>query len=95
MLVCLPSCADPEGEGAGGSDPSLKIYKAVGFLGDTGPDPLKNHKIQYWTIIGQPAKRHFYGVSLAGLCWPTFSGIWILSPLINLKKRMSAELDPL
>ena len=33
------------------------------------------------------------GVSLAGRCWPAFSGIWILSPL---KKIVSvAELDPL
>ena len=37
-------CADPEGGGggAGGPDP-LKI-KNIGFLSNTGPDPLKNYK---------------------------------------------------
>ena len=85
-----------------GSDPPppLKNYKKyIGFLNNTGPDPLKNHKntvsehdqeipqsqtadnpmtprgratqgyqasIQFWAIIGTPAKRHLNGVSLAG-----------------------------
>ena len=30
-------------EGAGGLDP-LKNQKNIGFLSNTGPDPLKNHK---------------------------------------------------
>ena len=34
-----------EGGGAGGPDPPLlKNHKNVGFLSNTGPDPLKNHK---------------------------------------------------
>ena len=37
------SWADPEG-GTGGLDsPPLKNHKNVGFLSNTGPDPLKNH----------------------------------------------------
>ena len=51
------SCADPEGN-----------HKNIGFLSDTGPDPLKNHKatIQCWAIIGTPAKRNLNGLLLAG-----------------------------
>ena len=37
------SCADPEGRGAGGSDPPGKSQKYSGFS-NTGPDPLENHK---------------------------------------------------
>ena len=37
--------AGPEGGGAGGPDPPpLKNKKKIGFLSNTGPDPLKNHK---------------------------------------------------
>ena len=40
------SCADPE-EGGGGQGvrTPLKNHKNVGFLSNTGPDPLKNHKV--------------------------------------------------
>ena len=48
--VRLPfTCMDPEG-GDRGSDtpppppPSLKHHKNLGFLSNTGPDPMKNHK---------------------------------------------------
>ena len=41
----LHSCADPEGGGGGrGSGTPLKNHKNIGFLSNTGPDPLKNHK---------------------------------------------------
>ena len=30
--------------GAGGPDPHLKNHKNIGFLCNTGPDTLKNHK---------------------------------------------------
>ena len=39
--------AYPEGGGGGGdrgSGPPLKNYNNIGFLSNTGPDPLKNHK---------------------------------------------------
>ena len=36
---------DPGGGGGGrGSGPPLKNHKNIGFLSNTGPDPLKNHK---------------------------------------------------
>ena len=42
--------------------PPLKNHKNIWFSSNTGPDPLKNRshqaRIQCWTIIGTPAKRH-------------------------------------
>ena len=32
------------GGGAGGENPPLKNHKNIGFLSNTSPDPLKNHK---------------------------------------------------
>ena len=60
------------GGGAGVQAPPLKnknIY--IGFLSNTDPDALKNHKasktaFNVLAIIGTPAKRHLNGVSLAG-----------------------------
>ena len=37
--------------------------------------------------IGTLAKSHLNGVLLVGRGWPAYSGIWILSPLIKLKKK--------
>ena len=72
--------ADPV-EGDRGVLTPLKNHKNIGFLSNTDPDPLKNHQasIQCLVIIGTPAKCHSNGVSLAGGCWPDFSGIWIHS----------------
>ena len=42
LLVLIRSilpCADPEGRGAGVPDP-LKNHKNIGFLSNTGPNPL-------------------------------------------------------
>ena len=52
--------------------------------GQGGPDPpeiLKGNEL-------------LNGVSLAGRCWPAFSGIWILSPLKEYAVSV-AELDPI
>ena len=35
------ACADPEGVGGGAV---LENYKGIGFLSNTGPEPLGNHK---------------------------------------------------
>ena len=43
----------------------LKNHKNIGFLSNSGPDPLKI-SIQCWAIISTPAKRHLNGVSLEG-----------------------------
>ena len=36
------SCADPEGDR--GSGHPLKYHKNIGFLSNSGPDPLKNYE---------------------------------------------------
>ena len=62
-------CGSRGGAGVPTPPPPLKNYKNIGFLSNTGRDPLKNHKatkpIPRWAIIGPPAKRHLNGVSLA------------------------------
>ena len=46
----------------GGQDPPEKSLN-IGFLSNSGPDPLKNqHSI--WAIISMPAKHLLNGVSL-------------------------------
>ena len=86
------------GGGTGCPDPPLENYKNIGFLSNTGLDPLKSQSyqssIQCWAIIGPPVKCHLNGPLLVGRWWPPYSGIWILHPLINLKKALS-KLDPL
>ena len=37
--------ADPEGGGGQGVRTPLKNHKNIGFRSNTGPDPLKNHKV--------------------------------------------------
>ena len=43
------------GEGAGGPNP-LKNHKNIGFLTNTGPDPLKITKLQIQQMLGH--QRH-------------------------------------
>ena len=38
-----PACTDPEGWDRG-VQTSLEYHKAIGFLSNTGPDPMENHK---------------------------------------------------
>ena len=42
LIRMYGSCADPEGDR--GSDPApLENHKAIGFLSNTGQDPMENH----------------------------------------------------
>ena len=65
------------GRGSGPPPPPPEKSQNIGFLSNTGPDPLKN---QCWALIGTPTKRHLKGVSLACRKWPDYSDIWILGP---------------
>ena len=78
--------------------PPLKNHRNIGFLRNTGLDPLKSQR--YLASIqclastarqqnGPPAKRHFNGVSLVGRWLPIYSGIWILYPRITKKTTKS------
>ena len=56
--------------------PPTENYKHIGFLTNTGPDPLENHKATQPAFnAGPPSAR----VSLACRWWPDFSCIWIHS----------------
>ena len=55
--------------------PSLKNHKSIGFLSNTGPDPLKNHKATKLAFNVWPSS-----------WWPTYCGICILTPIINKAK---------
>ena len=59
--------------GTGGPDPALKNKKNIGFLSNTGQDPLKNHKAFKLAFK--------VGPSTAGPLLMVFG--WFLSPLIN------------
>ena len=59
IFVCWSHARIQRGGGTGGPDPPpLKYHKNIGFLSNTGPDPLTNPKatkpanIQCWAIIG-------------------------------------------
>ena len=54
-----------------GSEPPMENHKIIGFLSNTSPDPLKNHKVTKPAFNVGPswarhAKRHLNGISLAG-----------------------------
>ena len=42
-LLGMPACGDPEGGGQEDRTPP-ENHKNIGFLSNTSPDPLKNHK---------------------------------------------------
>ena len=82
--------SDPE-EGTGGTGPlpppntekSQKYRVSLQYWSDLQKSQSYQTSIQCWAIVGPPAKRHLNGVTLAGRGWPDYSGIWILSPIIN------------
>ena len=53
------------GGGGQGSRPSLKNHKNIGFLSNTGPDPLKNYK----------ATKPAYNVGLSLACQQNTGGL--------------------
>ena len=77
--------------GQGVWNPHPEKSQNIGFLSNTGPDPLNITKLQsQHSMLGHhwhASKMLFNGVSLAGQWWPAYySGIWILLPLINERK---------
>ena len=64
--MCTP-CGDPEGGWGMGSLTPLKNHKNIGFLNNTDPDHIKNHKATKPAFNDRPSSaRHFNDVSLAG-----------------------------
>ena len=78
------------------TSPPLKNHKNIGLSSNTGPEPLINQDtIQCWAIISLPAKPNLNGILLASQWWPTFSGIWILSPSLSEEKEIDRVGIPL
>ena len=70
------SCADPEGVG---TPHPLKNHKNIGFLSNTGLDPLKNHKTTKPAFnVGPSLTHHLNGVSKGGLIMARFK--WYFDP---------------
>ena len=65
-------------EGAGGRNPLLKNHKNIGFLSNTGPDPLKNHKAAKPAFNDGPlSARQWNAINMMAHLW------WCLDPPTN------------
>ena len=75
--------------------PPLKNYKNIGFLSNTGPDPLKLTKLpSQHSMLGHhrhASETPFNGVSLAGRWWPVYICIWIIHSLHQQKKNVNVR----
>ena len=67
--------------------PDLENHKNIGFLTNTGPDPLRITKLQRQHSMlghhGHASETPFTWCLLAGPSWPAHSDIWNLFPLIK------------
>ena len=80
LKICSRSCTDPEWR-TGGPDPHpLENHKNIRFFSNKKSQSSDQASIQCWAIISMLVKRHLNE-------WSANSGIWILSPLINLKSN--------
>ena len=61
------ACADPEGGGARiQTPPPPEKSQKIGFLSNTGPDPLKNHKATKPAFnVGPPSARQRNAIYMA------------------------------
>ena len=87
LLHCLGfSRTDPKG-GAGGPDP-LKSHQNIGFLSNTGPDPLNVSKVSKLPSQHSMLGHHRHACEMpfkwrfaVGPKMARFNSIWILFPL--------------
>ena len=100
VLYATSSMGGSRGGGQGIWPPSLKNHKNIGFLSNTGPDTLKNHKASlpsqhsmlgnHRSVSETPFKWRFAG----GPMMSHFK--WHFDPLsIASKKKTLSVLDPL
>ena len=84
-------------ENRGSGPPPLKNRKNIGFLSNTGLEPLKITKLasKHHRLASEtPYKSRFGGGSmLARLKWCVFGLVWILPPL--LKEKQIVKVGPL
>ena len=61
LLLCRSfilkyACADPEGGQGVRTPPPPENHKDIGFLSNTGPDPIENHKATKHLMLGHHLK---------------------------------------
>ena len=84
------------GGGVGGPDPPPPPKKPQKYRVSQqhwSGSPEKSQSLQYWAIIGPPAKRHLNVVSLAGRWWPTIE-CWLGSFVVLQGIRTSIAKEP-
>ena len=91
--MSLTSCADPDGE-RGPDTPIPKNHKALGFLSDTCPGPLKITKLTSQHSMLAFILNYLNGVSLAGRLWPTFSGDPLSPHKLKIVKKLVSRVGP-
>ena len=89
MLNTSNPCTDPEGGGEVGLDP-MENLKAIGFLSNTSPDPLENHKatkpaLTVWALSALQQESQFK-CCFAGV--PMMARAFLISP-----KKTFSELS--
>ena len=74
--------------------PPQKNHKNIGFLSNTSPDPLKNHKATKLGHHRPTSEMPLNGVLLAGQWWPTFSALshWWALFLVLFKKTKQKNI---
>ena len=87
-MACEPMRGSGEGQGV--RIPLLEHHDAIGFLSNTGPDPLEKSQsyqasFQCWANIGRPAKHH------SSLAMST-SVLKALPGKLNTKRRCSPSI---
>ena len=82
--------------GPGGRTPSLENHKSIGFLGKTGPDPMKNHKATKPAFnVGPSSVRQRNGISMALRWWVDNSPLLVfLDPLAPYQLKTVVRAEP-
>ena len=92
-----PLKADPEG-GTGGPDPPLKNHNNIGFLCNTGPDPLYNYKATKPAFNVVPSSARQLNTIKMGFPWRADDGPFIAvfwSYILSSTKKDKKTRTPL
>ena len=68
--------------GTGGPDPQLRKSQNIGFLSNTGPDPIKNHEATKQAFnVGPSSTRQRNAIKMV-FCWRADDGplLWYFDP---------------
>ena len=81
-----------------GTELSLTNQNVIGYLSNTGRDPLKSQKISKSAfnvgLLSTPQRNVILIVITGGPIKPTFSGIWVRFSLISSNKKLVRATGP-